>query len=126
VVIIKSDEHNRNKWKLGIVEDLIAGRDGVVRVAKLRAGKSHLERAVQHLYPLELSCDVSKPKKNTQDLDPNAQAFRLKRDAAAAATMQLQDIAENEEDQSKKLLYHEYGYLSELEEQGYFLHLTLL
>jgi hypothetical protein len=108
------------------VEDLIAGRDGVVRVVKLRAGKSHLERAVQHLYPLELSCDVSKPKKNTQDLDPNAQAFRLKRDAAAAATMQLQDIAENEEDQSKKLLYHEYGYLSELEEQGYFLHLTLL
>ena len=61
VTIIKSDERNRNKWKLGIVEELIAGRDGVVRVAKLRAGKSHLERAVQHLYPLELSCDRTKP-----------------------------------------------------------------
>ena len=33
VTIIKSDERNRNKWKLGIVEELIAGRDGVVRVA---------------------------------------------------------------------------------------------
>jgi hypothetical protein len=58
IMIIKSDERNRNKWKLGIVEDLIAGRDGVVRLAKLRAGKSHLKRAVQHLYLLELSCDV--------------------------------------------------------------------
>ena len=96
VVIIKSDERNRHKWKLGIVEDLIAGRDGVVRVARLRAGKNHLERAVQHLYPLELSCDVSKPKTKTADLDPNAQAFKPKRDAAAAATVRLQDIAEEE------------------------------
>ena len=31
---------------LGIMEVLIAGRNGVVRVAKLGAGKSHLEWAV--------------------------------------------------------------------------------
>ena len=72
------------------------GRDGAVRVARLRAGKNHLERAVQHLCPLELSCDVSKPKTKTLDLDPNAQAFKPKRDAAAAATVRLQDIAEEE------------------------------
>ena len=35
------------------------GRNGVVRAVKLRAGKSYLERAVQQLYPLELSCDKS-------------------------------------------------------------------
>lgn len=40
VVIIRADERNRSKWKLGIVEDLIAARDGVVRVAKLRASKT--------------------------------------------------------------------------------------
>ena len=57
VVIIKIDDRNRNKWKLGDEEDLIAGRDGVVRVAKLRAGKTTLERAIQQLYPLELTCD---------------------------------------------------------------------
>lgn len=34
VVIIKDDDRNRNKWKLGIIEDLIAGRDGIVRVAQ--------------------------------------------------------------------------------------------
>ena len=57
VVIIRGDEKNRNLWKLGIVQEFIKGKDGIVRGAKLRAGKSYLERPVQHLYPLELSCD---------------------------------------------------------------------
>ena len=35
VVIVKDDDRNRAKWKLGIVEDLIAGRCRIVRVAKL-------------------------------------------------------------------------------------------
>ena len=98
VVIIKSEERNRNKWKLGIVEDLIAGRDGVVRVARLRAGKNHLERAVQHLYPLELSCDISKSKAATLTLDPNVQEFKPTREAAVAAKIRLQDMAREKED----------------------------
>ena len=53
VVIIRSEEKNRGKWPLGIVEELFKGRDGVVRAVKLRAGKTFLERAIQHLYPLE-------------------------------------------------------------------------
>ena len=44
--LIKDDNKDRNKWKLGIVEEHIVGRDGVVRAVKLRAGKSYLERAV--------------------------------------------------------------------------------
>ena len=40
VVIIKNEELNRRgRWDLGIIFKLIKGRDGVVRVAKLRAGK---------------------------------------------------------------------------------------
>ena len=42
------------------MEEPIAGRDGSVRAVRLRAGKKHLERAVQQLYPLELSCDMLK------------------------------------------------------------------
>ncbi|XP_028408199.1 uncharacterized protein LOC114530777 [Dendronephthya gigantea] len=95
VVIIKSDERDRNKWKLGIVENLI--RDGVVRVAKLRAGKGHLERAVQHLYPLELSCDIFKPEKKGPILRPEAEVFRPKRDAAVAAELRIQDTVANED-----------------------------
>ena len=88
VVIIESDERNRNKWKLGIVEQLIEGRDGVVGVAKLRAGKSYLECAIQHLYPLELFCVRTTPQPQPT-LNDNAQAFRPKRDAAAAANLHI-------------------------------------
>lgn len=45
VVIIKGDEKNRGLWKLGIVEELITGRDGVTREARLRAGKSREARS---------------------------------------------------------------------------------
>ena len=57
VVLIKGEERNRGKWKIGIVEQLIQGRDGVVRGARLRVGTSYLERPLQLLYPLELTCD---------------------------------------------------------------------
>ena len=97
VVIIKSDEQNRGKWPLGIVVELITGRDGVVRAAKLRAGKAYLERAVQHLYPLELSCDrtVEAPK---AALNAHAPAFRYKRDAAIAAGQRIQEIIQDEQE----------------------------
>ena len=98
VVIIKSDERNRNKWKLGIVEKLIRGRDGVVRVAKLRAGKSYLERPIQHLYPLELACDRATPAPQPT-LNANAPAFRPKRDAAVSANLRIhQNIADEEQE----------------------------
>lgn len=34
VCFIKDDNKDRNKWKFGIVEELIEGCDGVVRVVK--------------------------------------------------------------------------------------------
>lgn len=95
--LIKDDNKDRNKWKLGIVEELIVGRDGVVRAVKLRAGKSYLERAVQQLYPLELSCDKSTEAENPP-LNPEAPAFRPRRDAAVAARLRVQEIAERDQD----------------------------
>ena len=57
VVFKKDEDRNHNKWKFGVVEEEMTGRDGIVRAAKLRAGKTILGRAVQQLYPLELPCD---------------------------------------------------------------------
>lgn len=57
VVMITSEDKNRGKWKVGIITEIIKGYDGVVRGAKLSTGTSHLERAVQQLYLLELPCD---------------------------------------------------------------------
>ena len=103
VMIIKGDEKNRSHWKLGIVSDLIKGKDGIVRGAKLRAGNTTLERAVQHLYPLELQCNSSRekptPDTGTKQLNVEAREFRPKRDAAVAARMRIanQTDADNEE-----------------------------
>ena len=68
------------------------GRDGIVRGAKLRAGKGVLERAVQHLYPLELSCD-----RTVARLNPEAPPYRPRRDAAVAARLRIADAAEEAE-----------------------------
>ena len=40
VVLIKGEERNRGRWKIGVIDKLIPGRDGVVRTVCLRAGKS--------------------------------------------------------------------------------------
>ena len=95
--LIKDDNKDRNKWKLGIVEEHIVGRDGVVRAVKLRAGKSSLERALQQLYPLELSCDKSTEAENPP-LNPEALAFRPRRDAAVADRLRVQEIAVRDQD----------------------------
>ena len=97
VVIIKWDERNRGKWKLGIVEKLIPGRDQVVRAVRLRAGKSYLERPVQHLFPLELSCDRTADETQLTALNVDAPAFAPKRAASQVAEELIREIAEVEE-----------------------------
>jgi len=94
VVLIQSDERNRGKWNIGIVDKLIEGSDGVVRAVKLRAGKSYLERAPQQLYPMELSCD----RLPNRPLNPTAREFQP-RAAAQAARRRIGEIAQ-EEDQN--------------------------
>lgn len=100
VVLIKSEDKNRGKWKVGIVTKLIEGRDGVVRGAKLRTGTSHLERAVQQLYPLELSCDRQEDGDGLPptELRVEAPAFRPSRDAAVAAILRMQDLTRDEQE----------------------------
>ena len=93
VVIIKSEERNRHFSPLGVIEKLILGRDGVTRAAKVRSRKTVLQRAIQHLYPLELSCDRPPPNKApSQALNPSAPSFRPRRDAAVAAVLRNRDI----------------------------------
>lgn len=91
VVIIKTEDKNKGKWPLGIVEELITGNDGVLRGARLRAGKSRIERPIQHLCPLELSCDRQQLPAPVQ-MNPEAASFRPRRDAAIAARLRVQDI----------------------------------
>jgi hypothetical protein len=98
IVIIKSDEKNRGKWPLGIVTELVLGRDGVVRAVKLRAGKSFLERPTQHLYPLELSVDIPKMYP-LSELNAGAREFRPKRQEAIAARERIRQTMQDEDDE---------------------------
>ena len=54
VVVIKGNEKNKVQWKLGIITEVYPGRDRNGRVVTLRAGKSNLEQAMQHLYPFKV------------------------------------------------------------------------
>ena len=100
VVIIKSDQRNRGAWVTGVIIELIVGRDGVIRGAKVRTGKSILERPVQLLYPMELTCEVATERSDIVKLNPDAPEFeaRPKRDAAKAAELRMKDIAQEDND----------------------------
>ena len=94
VVIIKSDEKNRAQWKLGVVIDLITGLDGVFRGAKVRTPKSIIERPVQHLYPFELTCDMT----TAPALNPTMPAFRPQRKAVVVARACIQELAQMDDE----------------------------
>ena len=93
VVILREDAKNRNRWKVGIVQHLIQERDGITRGAKVKTSKGVLERATQHLCPLELTCDQLPP----PPLNPTAADFtpRPRRDAGA---LRIRNIADDEDD----------------------------
>ena len=96
VVIIKGDEKNRGYWKIGIVTKLHVGTDGITRSVTLRAGKSYLERAVQHLYPLELSCDRKPVVAEEHDDAATEVMARPRRNTAAVAALRIRDGEDDE------------------------------
>ena len=55
------------------------------------SSKSSLERPLQYLYPLELSCYSTVETTTSGPVD--AQVVRPQRDAAAAARLRIEDIA---------------------------------
>ena len=91
----KSEDKKRAKWRIGVVTDLIKGRDGVVRAAKLRVGTSCIERAVQQLFPLEFCYDrVRDEADKPTPLRVEAPEFRPSRDTLVAANLQIRNLAE--------------------------------
>ena len=96
VVLVKAEEKNRNRWPVGVVRQLYPGRDGVVREVLVDTAKSQLERPIQHLYPLELSCD--RAGNCPPVLNPQADVLRPRREAAAVAANGIRAVALQELD----------------------------
>ena len=96
--MIKGDEKNRGKWKIGIIENIFMGKDNTIRSSEYVPGRTLLKKPIQLLYPMELHCDSKLTTSNTQDnkaLNVNVE-FRPKRSAAAVAEQRIRDIADNE------------------------------
>jgi hypothetical protein len=75
VVVIHEDNKKRALWKLGKVVDLIKGKDGVVRGARVKTDSTYsggiIERPLQKLFPLEMGrgeIDKEKPAENEADV----------------------------------------------------------
>ena len=71
VVLIQDDNVKRGMWKMGIVEEVIKGKDGYIRGAKVRKigkGKPEiLNRPLQKLFPLEIVS--SKPCEKSENVE---------------------------------------------------------
>ena len=79
----------------GTLESLLNSSRGVMELYKW-PGKSYLERAIQHLCPIDLSCDVGDMQLSQPvQLNPQARAFTPRR-AAVAAAQRIREIAEKE------------------------------
>ena len=73
VVIIKDDNPTpRAKWRIGKVEELIVGKDGIVRGAKLKVntdsgGVAYAHRPIQKLIPFEIEESTQDNKEEKQE-----------------------------------------------------------
>ena len=69
VVLIQQDIIRRALWKSGLVIEVIPGRDGVVRMAKLRTETGIINRPIQRLFPTEgkIECSNETPTEEPQE-----------------------------------------------------------
>ena len=93
-VILIQDDGPRIHWRLGIVDSLITGNDGLVRAANVRTSNCITSRPITKLYPLEVSAPIVETAisgENTESSTPTpiAPVERPKRAAARKAMSRL-------------------------------------
>ena len=59
IVLVGADNKKRQEWPMAMITELLPGRDGVVRVVRVKCGNHLLLRPVQRLYPLEVASTSS-------------------------------------------------------------------
>lgn len=67
VVLIGDDNKKRLMWEMGRIAELMVGKDGKCRVAKVKTAHGHLVRPLQRLFPLEISHPVEVQILNPQE-----------------------------------------------------------
>ena len=59
VVVVADDREKRLNWKIGVVRQLICGRDGRCRAAVVQVKSGLLRRPIRKLYKLELCAEAN-------------------------------------------------------------------
>ena len=94
-VVIVQDENRKNRvlWRLGRIENVITGQDGVIRGAKVKLGnRQKIERPIKKLFPLEVRSDDVATEDNILSLNSETRT-RPKRKAAEIANERINIIA---------------------------------
>ena len=66
-VVLVQDDGPRINWRLAVVEELIVGRDGLVRAAHVRTVNGRTNRPISKLCPLEV-CSTETQTDNTSEV----------------------------------------------------------
>ncbi|GBO04758.1 hypothetical protein AVEN_19485-1 [Araneus ventricosus] len=54
IVLVEGASKSKLLWEMGVIDEVIMGRDGFVRACVVKTSKGKLRRALQLLYPLEI------------------------------------------------------------------------
>ena len=57
-IVLVHDDTPRITWKLAVIKELMKGKDGLVRAAKIRTLQGRTNRPIARLIPLEVSSNV--------------------------------------------------------------------
>ena len=106
VVLIKEEQTNRGKWKLGRIVSLIEGRDGIMRGATIRVisggNPREIQRPIQKLYSMELKCrpDEAMPAERQLPVQPDEETrnVRPRRLAAMDGEIRRRIVMEDQSD----------------------------
>jgi len=84
IVLVGSDNKKRFEWPLGRIVEVYPGKDGHVRVAKVRTAVGVLTRPLQRLYPLEIpNPEIVSPSKEVIKKAINKEKVKKARDETA-------------------------------------------
>ena len=112
MVIIQDTDLTMGFWRLGRVEELITGTDSKVRGASVKIHSpdnrfTHLQRPIQHLYPLEVPVSAQIPSQTKQscncsteptsdDITPPHNQAKSKRIAAQNARAIIRTLTQDD------------------------------
>ena len=109
VVIIHEDGLHRGLWKLGRVESLFKGKDGLVRGAVVKSttpkkgNTTRLRRPLQRLYPLELGArSQGDSTADIPDVSTGTEHAEVRPRQGAAGIADIPDLLDGAEDAGER------------------------